>query len=442
MVDSIAVSLVLFASALPRIPVTGAFRLPPGVIELSSELQVPEDAHDLEISGPPEGATLLAAAGFQGRALLNLRGGRNIRIRNVDFDGNRARVAKPAGLPPYDAPFIRFTRANAIAAESVDGLTVENCRFREIAGFAVLAASSKKVRIEKIAVTASGSRNEKGRNNTTGGVLLEEGASDFAVLRSSFRGIEGNGIWTHSLYTSPRNGPGAIFQNEFDTIGRDAIQVGHATQVQVEGNRGVKIGYPVGIVDVEGGGTPVGIDTAGNVDLSSYNSNRFEEINGKCIDLDGFHSGEVRANVCINRGRPEDYAFGHFAIVFNNSNPDMRSERVRVVENEIDGAKFGGIFVIGTGHIIAHNRLRRLNLAGCTENAAKFGCYYGDGEPDMLRSGIYLGKRAERPAPARGNTVEGNVISGHMMKTRCVAAAPGIAAGDNIVRNNSCEDSK
>jgi hypothetical protein len=59
----------------------------------------------------------------------------------------------------------------------------------------------------------------------------------------------------------------------------------------------------------------------------------------------------------------------------------------------------------------------------------------------MLRSGIYIARRGERPAPARANRIEDNRISGFKMKTRCIAAAPGIAMDENVVRNNACEDS-
>ena len=44
------------------------------------------------------------------------------------------------------------------------------------------------------------------------------------------------------------------------------MQVGHATAVRVERNEGAEIGYPEEDVDVEGGGVPVAIDTAGNVE--------------------------------------------------------------------------------------------------------------------------------------------------------------------------------
>ena len=162
-------------------------------------------------------------------------------------------------------------------------------RFRDIAGFAVLVSRSRQVAIDGVQVTDSGSRNPAGRNNTTGGILLEEGTGDFRVTRCEFRNIRGNGVWTHSLYTSPRNARG-VFADNASRIGRDALQVGHATEC--------------GWKEIPGGasgirwkrwrrGLPVALDTAGNVDRSVYARNQFTGINGKCIDLDGFHDGEV-----------------------------------------------------------------------------------------------------------------------------------------------------
>ena len=102
----------------------------------------------------------------------------------------------------------------------------------------------------------------------------------------------------------------------------------------------------------------------------------------------------------------------------------MQSRNVRIEDNLIDGAKFGGIFVIGEDNVIARNRLLNLNTAHCNEEAARFGCYYAPGEPDMLRSGIYLGSGAERPAPARGNRIEENEITGYEMDRRCIGGGP------------------
>jgi hypothetical protein len=400
-------------------------QLPRGRVELHSEMLIGDHT---EVRGSP-GTVLHAAADFQGRALLAVSGD-DILLRDFSVDGNRALLEVRTGLPAYDTPFARFTGANGILAQSVSHLRIQDVRLRNIAGFAILVSHSRHVAIDRVEVKDSGGRNAAGRNNGTGGILIEEGSADFSVTNCDLRNIRGNGLWTHSLYTSPRNARGRFALNRFDTIGRDAIQVGHATEFQVEGNRGVHIGFPPAAIDVEGRAIPVAIDTAGNVDRSSYARNQFFEINGKCLDLDGFHDGEIRGNVCVNTG--------NYGIVMNNTNPDMQSERIRIEENLIDGAWFGGIFVIGTGNVVARNRLLNLNQAHCNEEAARFGCYYAPGEPDMLRSGIYLGKRAERPAPARGNLVEDNEITGFKMAERCIGGAPAIRPEWNTVRGNRC----
>jgi hypothetical protein len=269
---------------------------------------------------------------------------------------------------------------------------------------------------------------------------LEEGAADFVVQDCVLQNVFGNGVWTHSLYTSERNARGWIIRNRFAAIGRDAIQVGHATEVVVQANTGSRIGYPQRVVDTEGGGIPVAIDTAGNVDKSKYADNRFNEINGKCVDLDGFHNGELTGNTCVNEGAAHDYPSGHYGIVFNNTNPDMQSENIRVEGNVIDGAKFGGIFLIGHGHTIRNNRLLRLNLARCNESHLKFGCLYNAQEPEILQTGIYVGKGAERPAAAHDNTIVGNVVSGFKMAERCIAAAPGVDLRSNTIERNACKN--
>ncbi len=385
------------------------------------------------ISG--HGSTLHVAANFQGRAIFSCQGCRRIHFANFAIDGNRAALEKPMPFAPSGKSFASVFPNNGILIEESDGVSIEHVDFANITGFAALISHSKNVTIDHVTVKDSGSRNDKGRNNTSGGILLEEGTEQFSVADSSFSNIRGNGVWTHSR--SQRNRNGKILRNQFSQIGRDAIQVGHAVAVEVEDNRGTRIGFPVEIIDVENAGTPVGIDTAGNVEQSSYERNRFEEINGKCIDLDGFHDGAVRGNICINRRPPQDYAFGHFGIVFNNANVDMRSQNIVVEDNQLDGMKFGGIFLIGTGHKILRNRMLHINTAHCNENRAKFGCS-ALGEPEVLETGIYLGSHAEHPDAARGNLIEGNTISGWKMKTRCIQAAPGVKLADNTIRKNVC----
>jgi hypothetical protein len=84
--------------------------------------------------------------------------------------------------------------------------------------------------------------------------------------------------------------------------------------------------------------------------------------------------------------------------------------------------------------------LVRLNLAGCNESAGKFPCIYKADEPEMLETGIYLGRGVARKEETRGNVIRGNHLSGHMMKARCVGFGPGVARALNTVDGNTCSD--
>lgn len=425
------------------IPQTGRVVLPAGAVLLTSEIKVPEGAHDLVITGHRNGTVLRLARTFRGRAAIVCRKATNVRMVGFTVDGLRTTVTERKGLPPSNVRFADYYTRNGILAESVEGLSIQRVMFRNVWGFAVLATSTKRARLEDLTIKDSGSMNEKSRNNTTGGVLFEEGSSDFEVRRSHFENVLGNGVWTHSNYGSPRNERGLISENDFREIGRDAIQVGHATGVRVQANTGGRIGYPPAAVDIENGATPVGVDTSGDVDHTIYTQNRFEEVNGKCIDLDGFHEGEVTFNTCINKGTAESYPHGHFGIVVNNWNPDMRSEHITIADNTIDGSKFGGIFLIGSNHTVVRNRLLHINLAHCNENASHFGCVAIQGEPDVLQAGIYLGRIAaewaqKRGDASRGHIIRGNTVSGFKMDSRCVMAAPGVDMKQSVVEDNVC----
>jgi hypothetical protein len=407
-----AMFLLLLAGCTTDNALFHSIRLPPGITEIHTEWPVPEGAHDLEVIGA--GSILHAAQDFHGRAIFAVKSGRRIRFRDFTIDGNRDALEQRVGLPGSDTPFQKFTVNNGILIEGSTDIRISNVNFRGVAGFAILVSGGTQVRIERVHIEESGSRNAAGRNNTTGGILLEEGTSDFQVIDCGLKQIRGNGIWTHSLYKSPRNENGTIGLNHFASIGRDAIQVGHATGIRVEKNAGERIGYPESEVDA----IPVAIDTAGNVDRSVYSGNRFSEINGKCIDLDGFHDGEVTGNVCANQR--------NFGIVMNNSNPDMQPSGITIADNTIDGGQYGGIFVIGGPNRILRNRLRNLNLSHSSD--------------DLLRSGIYLGRGAERPAIARGNLVEGNEVSGYQLQ--CIAAASEVSMSANQVGLNQCVSNK
>jgi hypothetical protein len=412
-------------------------QLPAGVTEITAELSLAPGAHDLEIVG--SGSILKADEKFQGRALIVAEGLRGIRFHDFSMDGNRPVLEKPLDMVPPENALRNYYANNGILVDRVQGVEVANVRFSSVPGFPVLISRSSAVRIHDVLVEDSGSRNPKKRNNLTGGILIEEATSDFEVRNSTFRRILGNGLWTHSLATSLRLKDGLFAGNQFDTIGRDAIQIGHATNVRVDSNTGQSIGYPVEAVDVENGGTPVAIDTAGNVDHTEYSRNSFEEVNGKCFDLDGFHDGVVKDNRCVNRKQPGDYLFGHFGIVMNNTSPEVRAENVLIEGNLIDGAKYGALFLMGRGHQILDNRFLHINTAECNETK-QFVCVYRNEEPNMLDAGIYLGKGVARQEETTGNVIRGNTISGHKMKLRCITAGPGVHLAANKVAGNVCSD--
>ncbi|MEI9811778.1 MAG: right-handed parallel beta-helix repeat-containing protein [Acidobacteriota bacterium] len=417
----------------------GIIRLPDGDLVLNEPLRLPKNATEMSIRGGAL-SRLIAGKDFKGPALIVIEGGKKITLTDFVIDGNRGERAKPLEMAPPENAFRIWYADNGILADQVEGLEISQVTFHNVVNFPVLVSRSSAVRIHDVTVEDSGSLNAKGRNNLTGGILLEEGTADFEVHDSSFRNIRGNALWTHSLLTSPQLLDGKFSSNKFELIGRDAIQVGHAKRVVVEDNKGREIGYPFEVVDVENGGTPVVIDTAGDVEGAQYQRNHFDEVNGKCIDLDGFHDGIVTDNSCINRKGAADYPNGHFGIVMNNTNPNTHSANIELNGNLIDGAKYGGLFVMGSGNHIANNRFVNLNLAGCNESSPA--CVYKKDEPEMLQSGIYVGKGPARPEEAKGNVIRNNKITGHKMATRCIAVAPGIVRSANTIEENQCENAE
>ena len=416
---------------------TGKLQLPPGEISISSEITLPAGAHDLEIVG--DGTILKASDDFEGRALLVIEQANNITLRDITIDGNRAMLDRPFPIAPPENAFRIWYPLNGLLVDQVEGLEITDSLFRNVVHFPILVSRSSSIGIHDVRVEDSGALNEAGRNNLSGGILIEEGSTGFDVRDSTFRNIRGNGLWTHSLFTSPRLANGVFAQNRFDTIGRDALQVGHATRVTVEFNEGVNIGYPVEVVDIENDGIPVAVDTAGDVDQTTYANNTFSEINGKCFDLDGFHDGDVRDNTCTNRGPAEDYPTGHFGIVMNNTNPDTHSDNIGITGNTIDGAKYGGVFVMGSGNTIDGNHLLNLNLAACSATSTDAACNYLPEEPELLRSGIYLGRGVARLEQTEDNTIRDNEITGFGMAQHCIEAGPGVTLAANTVDDNQCQ---
>ncbi len=209
-------------------------------------------------------------------------------------------------------------------------------------------------------------------------------------------------------------------------------------RVRVENNRGSEIGFPVEYVDFPGYATPVAIDTAGNVDHSVYSGNVFSRVAGQCIDLDGFHDGEVTDNQCINEPATAEKWIGlHFGILFGNHDPGMTSSKVTVAHNAIEGFAYGGVFLIGDHNRIEDNQLLDVSLAGCGAQPVPAKCNALPGQPDALRSGIYLSDNGGRPAQTRDNIIRNNVITG-VDPHHCIAAKTGVSLKANMIAGNSC----
>jgi hypothetical protein len=417
---------------------TGKIPLPAGTVVLHAPLELAAGAHGIEIAGADAGSVLRLAPDFKGKAAIVGNGVSNVRLSGFQIIGNRAALTAVKYLPPSDVTFANFYDANGVVFTASQRIAIHELSLQEIGGFPVLASHCSGVTIDHVTVKDSGTLNAQGHSNTTGGILLEEGTTDFDIRLCRLDRIRGNGIWTHSNYRSPLNRNGIIAQNEIRGTPRDAIQVGHASHVQVVNNHGSDIGVPAAEADIPSNAQPVAIDSSGDVSSSVYSGNHFEDVDGQCIDLDGFHDGQVLENSCVNLKPREAYPLSHTGVIFGNSNPDMRSENVILKGNLMQGFGYDGVYLIGRGHQIVDNRFIDINRNHCTGDMRIAVCAYAPEEPAMLRSGIYLASHAARPADTQANIIRHNQITGFGMDKWCVAAGPGVKLALNKIDDNTC----
>jgi hypothetical protein len=429
--SAIAALLLIEAKA------TGVMMLPPGETHLARPIEVPSGSKHLTIRGDSKGSVLVLDTGFRGSAAIVADGALDLKLEGFEIRGNRLELKSDWYLPLNEAAFADFYSDNGIVVRHGNGLVVRGVRFSRIRAFPLLVNASSNVTIDSVVIEDCGTLNRAGRNNTTGGILLEEGVSHFEIRRAFIRRITGNAIWTHSYARSPRASDGVIAGNVINTVGRDAVQVGHATRVRVEDNSGAEIGFPAEYVDVESHGVGVALDTAGNVDRSIYTGNYFDDVNGQCIDLDGFHDGEVTRNSCINHRSLDALPALHFGVVFGNNDPGMKSSGVVVRNNILQGFAYGGVFLIGSGNRIENNQFLDLNRAHCGTTPVSARCNYALDQPDLLRSGIYLGNNGGRPTVTKDNVIYGNTFQGFGIAAHCISAAPGVALPPN---ENKCSE--
>ncbi|HVW09778.1 MAG TPA: right-handed parallel beta-helix repeat-containing protein [Bryobacteraceae bacterium] len=415
--------------------------LPAGEIHLNQPLTIPKGTKDLAIQGNPKGSTIVLDPGFAGSAAIVGEGVSNVFFRNFSIQGDRGEMKSPWTLPKDGVAFADFYTANGILIRGGSNVGVQGVSFSRIRAFPLLLNAVHGGTVDAVTIADCGTLNPDGRNNTTGGILLEQGATDFVITRSKISRVPGNAIWTHSYANAPRQERGRIANNDIDTVARDAIQVGHASRVRVENNRGSHIGFPVGYVDFPGYATPVALDTAGNVDYTVYTGNRFTSVAGQCVDLDGFHDGLVSDNQCINDPAEARHWLGlHFGILFGNHDPGMTSVNISVTGNMLRGFAYGGVFLIGERNRIEDNQFLDVNLAHCGATPTPAKCAALPDQPDALRSGIYLAADGGRPTVTRGNIIQDNIIRGSGIAGHCIAANKGVDLKANLIAGNTCED--
>jgi len=415
-------------------------QLPAGQIHLDRPIVIPVGAKDIELRGNPAGSTLVLDTGFKGTAAVEATGVSNVTLSGFSLVGDRVMLESDWYLPLQEAAFADYYAANGIVIRGSSNVTIREVSFSRIRAFPIIVSATAKSLIDSVTIEDSGTLNREGHNNTTGGILIEEGSTGFEVRGSKISRVTGNAIWTHSYARSPRQSDGVISGNAIDRVGRDAIQIGHATRVRVERNSGSQIGFPVDYVDFPGYGTPVAIDTAGNVDHTVYANNEFRDVAGQCIDLDGFHDGEVTGNSCINDPVAAAKWIGlHFGILFGNHDAGMTSTNVVVTGNTLRGFAYGGVFLIGDHHRIEGNRFVDVDLARCGTQPTPAKCAALPDQPDALRSGIYLSDDGGRPAVTRDNVIRGNVVEGLGSGSRCVAGKRGVDLGRDTVVDNTCK---
>ena len=145
---------------------------------------------------------------------------------------------------------------------------------------------------------------------------------------------------------------------------------------------------------------------------------------------------------CTNKLTAGEYPYGHFGIVFNNTNPDMQSEAIRVdAATIIDGTKFGGIFVIGRGHTIQGNRLSAAKSGSLQRIAREIRLHLQRRGAGDAADRDLSGQARPSVRISRGkNKITGNVITGFKMAERCIAAAPGVDLKSNTIKENICRN--
>ena len=187
---------------------------------------------------------------------------------------------------------------------------------------------------------------------------------------------------------------------------------------------------------------PAALDTAGNVDKSAIRGNHFEDIDGKCMDLDGFHDGEIRDNAVHQpRNRTTNIPMRSSASSSITRIPDMQAvecidhrqcDRWRGLRRSVSDG-------LGPGR--TGNRSVGFNRDRCADDMhpAALRLRRRRRRPCCAPASTWF-RGAARPAKTMHNRITGNEVSGFGMREHCVAAAPGVSLQANTIAGNRCLD--
>ena len=153
--------------------------------------------------------------------------------------------------------------------------------------------------------------------------------SRFAI--PSFRGILGNALWTHSQFQAPRQQDGVFAGNVFDTIGRDALLVGHATRVRVREQLRASasaIRWKSSISKTAAFPSPWTPPAMWITRITC--ATRLRRSTASASTWTDFTTARCATIAARNRKAAEDYPFGSLGMAMNNTHPDAHSNNIEI----------------------------------------------------------------------------------------------------------------
>jgi hypothetical protein len=466
-------------------------RLGKGVYGVAASLHVSQE--DLVIEGAGD-ETVLQRTGSVGggEGLLHVQAS-GITLRSFLMDGQ---VGIPQGLPyrdPAGGPSVlgapihgdpmhaallhnsSITIKAAVPNANVTDITIEDITIQRSGGYAILMdaryggiryVTLRRLHLRDNQPHVFGKPADLRYGSWTGGIHYQNDGRDLDFARhalvaltiedSLFERISGHAIWGHGYGFDTLNEEITIRRNRFVDIGMDAVLVANARRAVVEDNHFHRIGYVAsppgtaprpawypGTRDDGADNVPaVGIDTSGLVTDSVYQRNTMWNVNGHCIDLDGFTRGKVLANTMRVSGREDAWNYvndrvpefgghrlGNFTKGINLSNTSAHepTERVEIAGNRM--VNLGGF-------AIALNDSQRCLVQ---DNHIR---HYGQIYAPIILSNSLRSPRERHES--RENVIRDNYIHFYL-EAACITEADDLGgglspvAGPNYVFDNTCD---